>query len=245
MAHYSVEFYVKSLARKTRIDLVIPSLNLHGCLNNKNDSYYQDLDETYPLLICLHGFGENEKSWQTNTSILNNAEEKGFAVCFVNGENKWFLNMGPIDNFYSFLEKDLLDFLYGNFRNLSSSKPLALCGVSMGGYGALYHYLKNTDKYLCCIALSPSTRPDALDEIEYGLNNLFLEQKNKKLNIYLSVGTNDFIYDASVRLDKFLKENRINAFYKFIPNANHSWNTWKDEFPSVARYLINVGFKKN
>lgn len=32
MATYSIDLCVKSLARKTKIELVIPSLNLQGCL---------------------------------------------------------------------------------------------------------------------------------------------------------------------------------------------------------------------
>lgn len=243
MAHYSVEFYPKSLARKVKFDLVIPSLDLHGCLANKNDSYYQNLDKKYPLAIFLCGFGDNEKSWQINTRVVGLCEKRGIAACFINGENSWYLNRGPIADYYSFIERDLPDFLYGNFSALDPKMPKIICGVSMGGYGALYHYLKNVDSYSACVSLSPATKPDYLDESQYGtLRELFLQNKDKNLNIYLSIGEKDFIIDASRELDSFLEENGVNVKYKYIPEADHSWATWNKELFPIIEFLENKVF---
>ena len=205
MALLTVDFHTKSLARRTKMDVFIPSLNLGGCLKNQDVNYYQNNNEKYPLIIFLHGFGDNEKAWQMNTQILKLCEDHKIAACFINGENKWYLNLGPIDNYYSLIEEEVIDFLYGNFHCLSKDKPLVIAGVSMGGYGSLYHYLKNTDKYAACVSLSPAIRPDRLDETKIGsLRDLFLENKNKDLNVYLSVGENDFIIDSSKQLNQFL-----------------------------------------
>ena len=243
MAKLTIEIYAKALARRTTFDLVIPSLNLHGCLNNEDEHYYENLEKKYPLVIFLHGFGDNANAWQNNTQIIKLCEENQIAACFINGDNKWYLNMGPIDDYYSLIERDILDYLYGNFRFLSRDMPLCIAGVSMGGYGALYHYLKNTEKYRACIALSPALKPDSLDESEYGsLNDLFLLKKNEKLNIYLSVGTNDFIYNASRKFDSFLTENNIDVNYKMIEGCDHSWLTWNNEILHVLKYLKDLGF---
>ena len=240
MALLTVEFHTKALARRTKMDVFIPSLNLGGCLKNQDVNYYQNNHETYPLMIFLHGFGDNEKAWQTNSQILKICEDKKIAACFLNGENKWFLNMGPIENYYSLVEEEVLDFLYGNFSCLSKDKPLVIAGVSMGGYGALYHYIKNVDKYAACVALSPALRPDRLDESKFGtLRELFLEAKGKELNVYLSVGENDFIIDSSREFNEFLISNDLGVEYKFIPNKDHSWYTWAQEIFDVMKYLEN------
>lgn len=238
MATYSIEFYPKSLARRIKVDVVIPSLDLRGCLGNKDDMYYQNLQKKYPLVIFLCGFGDSEKSWQTNTSVISLCEKKGVAACFVNGENNWYLNRGPISDYDAFLERDLPDFLYGNFRMLSKDMPRVICGVSMGGYGALYHYLKNPDTYLACVSLSPATKPDFIDETPYGtLRDLFLQNKERKMNIYLSVGENDFIIEASRKLDEFLKDNGIGCRYRYLKGCDHSWATWSEEIHHVFDYL--------
>ena len=118
--------------------------------------------------------------------------------------------------------------------------PLIIAGVSMGGYGALYHYLKNTDSYAAGVALSPAIRPDRLDESIFGtLRELFLENKGIEMNIYLSVGEADFIIDCSRQLDDFLTENKIGVNYKFIPGKDHSWYTWALEVFEVFEYLKN------
>lgn len=241
MALLTLEFHTKSLARRTKMDVFIPSLNLGGCLKNQDKNYYQNNNETYPLIIFLHGFGDNEKAWQTNTQILKLCEDHKIAACFINGENKWYLNLGPIDNYYSLIEEEAIDFLYGNFSCLSKDKPLIIAGVSMGGYGALYHYLKNSDKYAACVSLSPAIRPDQLDESKFGtLKDLFIENKGKNLNIYLSVGEKDFIIESSRQMNKFLQEENIGVNYKFIPERDHSWYTWAQEIFEVIKYLENI-----
>ena len=241
MALLTVDFHTKSLARRTRMDVFIPSLNLGGALSNQDPNYYQNSKETYPLIIFLHGFGDNEKAWQMNTQILKICEDKKIAACFINGENKWFHNMGPIENYYFLVEEEVTDFLYGNFSCLSKEKPLVIAGVSMGGYAALYHYIKNVDKYAACVALSPAIRPDRLDESKFGtLRDLFLESKGKDLNVYLSVGECDFIIESSREFNEFLVENNLGVEYKFIPNRDHSWYTWAQEIFPVIEYLENI-----
>lgn len=241
MALLTVDFHTKSLARRTRMDVFIPSLNLGGCLRNQDVNYYQNNKESYPLILFLHGFGDNEKAWQMNTQILKICEDKKIAACFINGENKWYLNMGPIENYDSLVEEEVLDFLYGNFSCLSKEKPLVIAGVSMGGYGALYHYLKNTQKYAACVALSPALKPDRLDESKFGtLKELFLQSKGKDLHVYLSVGECDFIIESSREFNKFLVENHIGVEYKFIPNRDHSWYTWAQEVFDAVEYLENI-----
>ena len=242
MAKLTLDFHTKSLARKTRLDLFFPSLNLGGCLRNQDVNYYQNNEQKYPLIICLHGFGDDLTSWQNNSAFLKLCEDNKIAACFVNGENSFYHNLGPINNYYSLIEEEIIDFLYGNFRCLSPDMPLAIAGVSMGGYGALYHYLKNTDKYACGIALSPAIRPDRLDESKFGtLKDLFLENKDKKLNCYISIGENDFIIEASKKLNQFLLDNKIDASYKFIKDRDHSWPLWREEMIYIFDYLKKSG----
>lgn len=243
MAKYQVEFYSKSLLRKTSFRLVIPSLDLHGTMSNKDLNYYQNRTKPFPLVIFLCGFGDNELAFPSNTAVERLCEKNGIAAVFINGENRWYLNHGVMDDWYDFIENDVLDYLYGNFKNLSIESPLIIAGVSMGGYGAMYHYLKNTNRYSACVALSPATKPDFLDESKYGtLRELFLDNKGKKLNMYLSIGENDFIIKASKDLDNFLIENEIGVSYKYVPNHAHTWDLWEKEIYEVFDYFKKQGF---
>ena len=241
MARFTLDFYSKSLYRRFEVNLIIPSLNLGGTIQNKDKEYYQHRETKDPLLICFNGFGDNEKAWINNSHIDELCEKNGVAAVFINGQNKFYLNQGPLDNYYDLVEEDILDFLYGNFTNLSKEAPLFIAGVSMGGYGALYHYINNVDKYAYCFAFSPATKPDMMDEETYGLRNQFLKVKGQKLNCYISVGEKDFIIEASKRLNNHLKENEIDAEYKIIPNFDHSWSLWREEVVEMFNTLKTKG----
>ena len=241
MARFTLDFYSKSLYRRFEVNLIIPSLNLGGTIQNKDKEYYQHRETKDPLLICFNGFGDNEKAWINNSHIDELCEKNGVAAVFINGQNKFYLNQGPLDNYYDLVEEDILDFLYGNFTNLSKEAPLFIAGVSMGGYGALYHYINNVDKYAYCFAFSPATKPDMMDEETYGLRNQFLKVKGQKLNCYISVGEKDFIIEASKRLNNHLKENEIDAEYKIIPNYDHSWSLWREEVVEMFNIVKTKG----
>ena len=104
--------------------------------------------------------------------------------------------------------------------------------------------MNNTSKYDACIALSPATRPDYIDESKYGtLKDLFLREKDNKLNCYISIGEKDFIIDASRQFDKFLIDNNIGVSYKYVPDYAHEWGLWEKEVKSIFDYLNRLGLK--
>ena len=84
-----------------------------------------------------------------------------------------------------------------------------------------------------------------LDESKFGtLKELFLANKDKKLNCYISVGDKDFIIDASKEFDKFLLDNGIDARYTYVKDYDHSWNLWKEEIYIVFDYFRKLGLIK-
>lgn len=241
MARFNLRFVSKSLLRKTEVNLIIPSLDLHGVISNKNDRYYRDSTRKYPLIILLSGFNDDNEAWLFQTNIFSLCSEYGVAVALIGGENKWYLDQGPIDSWHSFIEKELPDFLYGNFTMLDQSKLPVIGGVSMGGYGALYNGLKSPEKYSAIMALSPATKPDdVVDEKQHGtLKELFLKAKDKLPYTYISVGDKDFIYELSKEFDVWLTENSIGVNYSFIEGYAHTWDLWRIELVKFLQELKN------
>lgn len=241
MARFNIRFVSKYLIRKTEVNLVIPSLDLHGAIAQKNERYYRDSVKKYPLIILLSGFGDDNEAWLYQTNLISLCSEYGFSAALVGGENKWYIDQSPVDGWHSFIEKELIDFLYGNFSMLDEKVLPVIGGVSMGGYGALYNALKSPEKYSAVMALSPATKPDDLvDENLHGtLKELFLKEKGRLPYTYLSVGDKDFIYDASKSLDDWLTENSIGVNYNFIRGYDHSWDLWRIEVVKFFRQLKN------
>jgi enterochelin esterase-like enzyme len=108
----------------------------------------------------------------------------------------------------------------------------------MGGYGTLYHSLKENQKYSAAFALSPAVKPDFLDEEKFGsLRELFLENRNNIIPTYLSVGSEDFIIKQSLELDSWLQQNNIGVRYKVVEGFDHSYKLWRLELENVFQFL--------
>ena len=237
MARFNIEFHSKSLMRKVEFNLFIPSLLLRESMKAE-DNYYQNNNKKFPLLILLSGFSDSYRAWQSNTHIETLCDKYQVAACFIGGDNRWYLNLGPLDKWDDFLEKDLPDYLYGTFSNLDKEQRLIIGGVSMGGYGALYHGLKYPGKYAACFALSPATKPDFVDESKYGtLKDLFLQNKDNLLPIYLCIGSKDFIIEQSMKFNDWFIENDIDVRYKVIEGGDHSYNLWRNQLDDIFLFL--------
>lgn len=243
MGNFTFRFLSKSLLRKLEVNLVIPSLNLNTAMREKNSRYYQEDEKKYPLLILLSGFSDDNDAWLLKSDIQQLCDEYQVAAAFISGENKWYLNVSPIDNWSTLINEELPDFLYGNFKKLDEKLPLILGGVSMGGYGALYNGLKQPQKYSALLALSPGIRPDASfsEEVHGNLRDMFLKERNNLPFIYLAVGTKDFIIEPSIEFDLWLKENEFDVRYRFAEGFDHSWKLWQLE---IEKFLKELRIKK-
>lgn len=236
MAVYTVRFFSKSLMRKTEVNVVIPSLAMHEAMQVTDPEYYQHSDDKYPLFLALSGFGDDNQAWLTNGNLQALCDKYRIAAACIGGEDKWYLNASPIDNWSNLLEQELPDFLYGQFAKLDRSRKPAICGVSMGGFGALWNGMSKPDHYSAIIAMSPATRPDGFlnDESRFAsLKTLFLRTKGQLPYVSLSIGENDFIIQPTRELDDWLEENGIGIRYHIAPGHAHNWDFWRISIEDV------------
>lgn len=242
MALYTVRFLSKCLMRKVEVKVVIPSLNLQAAMQQQDKAFYQHDTEKFPLFLMLSGFSDDNDSWVMNGGLQNLCDKYRIAAVSVGGEDKWYLDSSPIDSWHTLLEQELPDFLYGQFAKLDSSKKPIICGVSMGGYGALWNGMTNPDCYSAIIALSPATRPDGPlnDESRFAsLKTLFSQTKGKLPYVNLCIGENDFIIAPSREFDRWLEENQIGVRYNIIPGYDHSWDFWRVQIEDVLADMKN------
>lgn len=243
MSRMVVEFHSSKLMRKTEVVIYIPSMNLIQGLQCKKQNPYQEDTKKFPLMILLPGFAAGKYDWEIHSEVEDLAEQYQMALVMLGGENKWYLNYSQTDLWADFINIELPDFIYGQFNKIDSKLPRYIAGVSMGGYGALYNYLSNMDLYKACCSLSPATRADNDLEKTLGipsLKDLFIQTADQKKNIYLSIGTKDFVYEVSKEFDAFLKENNTGVAYQFIDNYDHSWKLWRLEIISFFKYIKNL-----
>lgn len=244
MARYTIRFFSKCLMRKTEVHLVVPSLDMHSAMKESDEAFYQHDTEKYPLFLMLCGFGDDNEGWLTQGNLQSLCDKHRIAAVSIGGEDKWYLDSSPLESWHTLLEQELPDFLYGNFAKLDRSKKPVICGVSMGGFGALWNGLASPRRYSAIIALSPATRPDGdlNDEARFpSLKTLFLQSKGALPYVHLAVGDQDFILSPSRQLDEWLEENKIGVRYAFVPGYGHSWDFWRVHMDRVLSEMKNQG----
>jgi S-formylglutathione hydrolase FrmB len=104
----------------------------------------------YPVIYLLHWYGGNKSDWQ-QTGMQQAVDSVGcIAVAPSDGvTTSWWMDAPKIPNqkFCTFLAgefKSLIDSLY---RTLPQKSTTGICGVSMGGYGALNALRRHPDTY--------------------------------------------------------------------------------------------------
>lgn len=242
MAVFTVRFFSKSLMRKTEVHVVIPSLALHTAMQVRDPEFYQNDTEKYPLFLMLSGFSDDNEAWLMSGNLQGLCDKYRIAAVSIGGEDKWYLDSTPIDNWHTLLEQELPDFLYGQFAKLDRSKKPVICGVSMGGFGALWNGLTSPERYSAVIAMSPAIRPDGYmnDESRFpSLKTLLLQHRDALPHIDLSIGDQDFIINPSREFDAWLEENQLGVRYHIVPGYAHSWDFWRVHIENVLADLKN------
>ena len=118
-----------------------------------------DKNKSYPILYLLHGYEYGDQSrldrcWldKGNASKIASEyqESSGVAMIIVmpNGLSSFY-----IGDYEDYFEKELLPKIDADFKG---NGKRAIAGLSMGGYGTLYHAIKYHDKFLYAYAMSPA-----------------------------------------------------------------------------------------
>ena len=253
MALINIKFASEVLGRNTDINVIIPQKNTAGQIGIENNAK----DEKYKCLLLLHGLSDDNTIWIRRTSVERYATEKGIAVVMPSGDRSFYTNMKYGDRYFDFISDEVLR-VAREFLPISDKREdNFVAGLSMGGYGALKIGLRKPDKFTACAGLSSvadvaefmEVNAPQLKECIFGNENgvpededLFcLASKTDKLpvkpRIYMGEGTEDFMYDANVRLKDHFET--LNYDFTYRESAGiHNWEFW-DEY---IQYVLNWMF---
>ncbi len=127
---------------------------------------YDSLNENYPVVYLLHGFGDNESAWYNYGLITyyvdaNAAETVPMIYVMPQGFNTYWVN--KYNGNYPYMDMlitEMVPEIDSLFRTVKSPQQRAVMGYSMGGYGAMIIPAKNPDVFKTGVALSMSFRTD-------------------------------------------------------------------------------------
>lgn len=253
MSLINIKFASEVLGRCTDINVIIPQRSTEGQIGIENKAN----DEKYKCLLLLHGLSDDNTIWLRRTSIERYATEKGIAVVMPSGDRSFYTNMKYGDRYFDFISDEVLK-IAREFLPISDKREdTFVAGLSMGGYGAIKTGLRKPDRFAACAGLSSvadidefmtELRPQ-LRECIFGLDDkipedddLFLlatkvNSCDVKPRIYMGEGTEDFMYDANIRLKNHFESLDYDFTYRESAGT-HCWAFW-DEY---IQYVLNWMF---
>lgn len=248
----TVEFRCNSLNRTTEFRAYIPDDLAPG--------------QKLKTLYLLHGANGCNSDWLNYTRIALWARQRNLAVIMPNGENSFYVDEKEGRSFYSkYICEDLLNYTRNLFPLSDKREDTFICGLSMGGYGAVTNGLKYWQTFGYIAGLSSAFRvetyADAVDgsDVFYLASRGYLKRTFGDLSkvagsdmdyrtlalsvprehfphMYLCCGTEDSLLPANRAYHKFLADHQLPVTYEEGPGG-HDWDFWNTFILKILNWL--------
>ena len=187
-----------------------------------------DSSKEYPFLYLLHGYGDDNNSWLDKGDARSIAKEYvakgGTPMVIVMPDGLTSFYSGSWDSYF---HQELIPEVEKSFR---CNGKRAVAGLSMGGYGTLYHALSHPDKFLYAYAMSPAVMDD--------MKALVDAQADKRVfpGFTIEVGNQDTTVDNSRAKDvaDYMKDRGMKVEY-IARDGIHYWNFWQECLPKALQ----------
>jgi putative tributyrin esterase len=246
MAFYRGTYYSPSVDMDHEVNIIIPDDIKEG--------------ERLKSLYLLHGYMGNHQQWMRFTSIERYAWEKRMCIIMPEAQNGLYIKHAyGFDHFGALL--DVMHHVEKLFPLSKSRDDRYVCGLSMGGYGALKWALTKPDIFSKAASLSGAldifrmkkwikdgpnpNRAIGLfgdDDLSTSENNLYhllnnLLSLNKTCpDLFIACGTEDFLYQETLDFKHHLEQQNINFTYK-ESKGGHEWSFWDTYIQKVIEWL--------
>ncbi|MDP4278544.1 MAG: alpha/beta hydrolase-fold protein, partial [Bacteroidota bacterium] len=154
-------------------DIALPSkvlgMNVNYSIYLPGD-YVKNKTKRYGVVYLLHGYGDNNNSWNDQylriTSLIDSLEATGTVSPMIyvlpQGFNSYYVNKydGSFDYMKMFVN-ELVPYIDKTYRTIADRDHRAVVGYSMGGFGAMVIPSMNPSVFSVSVPLSMSFRTDA------------------------------------------------------------------------------------
>jgi len=220
---------------------------------------YASSARRYPALYLLHGYTDHYPAWVSYSGITQYARGYPQIVVMPEGDNGFYTNSYTDKNlaWEDFIILDLIPYVDSHYRTVASRQGRAIAGLSMGGYGAMKLGLKYSQMFSAAASLSGAFgaarwthRPIEDPAFQKLIEGVYGPPENpgraaedpfeliKKVpaelrpQLYISVGSGDFLLEENREFVKLLGELKVDYEYREFP-GKHEWPVWDREIQVV------------
>ena len=190
-----------------------------------------DANTAYPILYLLHGAGDDKNAWLDS----NKGNAMPIAAKYVKTGGKPMIIVMPdaqmtfyIGAYEQYFHEELMPAVEAKYK---FSGKRAIAGLSMGGYGTLYHALRYPSKFTYAYAMSPA--------VDAGSFKAMIDaQSDKKVfpPFTIEVGKEDTTVnnaDAET-VANYMKEKGLTCEW-IARSGIHYWNFWQECLPKALK----------
>lgn len=242
----TVSFYSKALDKQTTYIAALPNPIQPG--------------KKYPVLYLLHGAWGSYRDWTQNTSISEMLRDLPLVVITPDGgQFGWYLDSSreSASTYESFLTRDLINDVDARFQTSPTRTARAICGLSMGGHGALSLAAKHPDLFGSASSMSGILRlqnhpkkwelekrlgplQDAAPEwSRHSVYDLVDQFTSTPVALLLDCGTSDSVgaLTDNRQVHERLSNRGIKHTYREFPGT-HDWKYWGARLPEHLHFHL-------
>ncbi len=212
----------------------------------------------YPLLFMLHGYGGNYSQWSRDANLQHYANADSFIIVCPDGfYDSWYVNspVNPKSQWETFFFKNLVPEIFHKF-NIDTTN-IFITGLSMGGHGAMYLFLKYPKFFKSAgstsgiLDLTPFPDNWGISKI-LGKMNSHPEEWENHSDIYLlknikgtgrpiivDCGLEGFAFNVNKRFVDSCKVYNVKVTF-LTSHGKHSHSYWKKSIPKHFEFFHNL-----
>ncbi|MDQ7947224.1 MAG: alpha/beta hydrolase family protein [Pedobacter sp.] len=210
-----------------------------------------------PVIFLLHGYSGNYKQWDNIMNAQQYADQYGFMIVCPDGlYNSWYLNSpAKADLQY---ENFFFDELYPDIlkKYKVDGQNVFISGLSMGGHGALYLFIKKPDLFSAAGSTSGGIRlidsfgkyglgpllgnPTKESEVwkQFSVYDQIGQLKGNEKPIIFDCGSSDMFYASNNLLKQKCDSLKLNATYISQPGG-HNRAYWAKSIRQQFEFFKN------
>ncbi|MEU4792646.1 alpha/beta hydrolase family protein [Micromonospora tulbaghiae] len=210
-----------------------------------------------PVLYLLHGLTDDDTVWTRRTSIERYVAPLGLAVVMPQVQRSFYCDEAHGNRYWTFLSEELPEVCRSFFRLSTRREDTFVAGLSMGGYGAVKWALRHPDRFAAAASLSGAldvtrrrhhpTHPvdpavwhtvwgDGPVPEEDDTVGLLERSGDDRPALYVACGTEDFLYEDSLRFLDVARKRDVPVTVDFGP-GDHDWAYWDARISDVLAWL--------
>lgn len=230
----------------------VEKLKIYSTTMNKQISVLviapEQVSKPLPVIYLLHGYDGNSKTWfSIKPELTNIATTKQMLFVCPDAANSWYWD-SPIktsSRYETFIAKELIQYIDKHYPTIKNKNGRAITGLSMGGHGAMWLAIRNTNTFGAAGSMS-----GGLDILPFPNNwgiklllgvqehnkkqweqhsvmNLIDVPEIRKLALIIDCGTDDFFVQVNKDFHAQLLKKKIEHVFILRP-GQHDRIYWQN-----------------